>query len=393
MPIVHRYIFTALTAPFAITLLFLTSVFVMTRIPDITHMVINYNTGLSVMMWLILFSLPRFLEFTLPMSVMTAVFLTFMKMRGNNEIIALKGGGVSLYRLVPPVAAFCLLATLVTMAVTVWGVPWGKHSFARKGMEMARNAVHVALEPRQFNTPFDGVMIYAGSVGMRDLQLEDVFIEDSRDPGRTHITVAARGRLVSDPAGRVYTLKLTDGMINRVSPSTGAVEEIRFDTYDIHFDLTEELTQPVDRKRDMDELSLTDLMDLIRSGDLDKKGLTAARMELHEKFSVPVACLCLGILAMSLALRSGVSRQAPGLGLALLVFLGYYLLLALGWSAGETGMYPPVPAMWTPDIIAGVLALVLFQRAVRERRMPRWADFKAQRLKSAASKPAGSGKG
>ena len=41
MKIIHTYIFKELLPPFAISLFFLTFVFLMTRIPEITNMVVN----------------------------------------------------------------------------------------------------------------------------------------------------------------------------------------------------------------------------------------------------------------------------------------------------------------------------------------------------------------
>ena len=59
------------------------------------------------------------MEFTIPMSAMIAVLLTIMRMSGENEIIALKGAGMSLYKLLPPVIMFSVMTLLITMWVTV----------------------------------------------------------------------------------------------------------------------------------------------------------------------------------------------------------------------------------------------------------------------------------
>ena len=64
-------------------------------------MVVNYNSSIMDILLLISYTLPRFMEFTIPMSAMIAVLLTIMRMSGENEIIALKGAGMSLYKLLP----------------------------------------------------------------------------------------------------------------------------------------------------------------------------------------------------------------------------------------------------------------------------------------------------
>ncbi|WP_232367023.1 LPS export ABC transporter permease LptF [Desulfocicer vacuolatum] len=363
----YRYIFRELVSPFGVSLLFLTFVFVMTRIPDITNMVVNYNMGISAVFSLVLYSLPRFMEFTLPMSVMIAVLLTFMRMSGANEIIALKGGGMSIYRLLPPVAFFCTLMTLITLWVTVWAVPWGKHAFTVLGQEMARANINVALKERQFNTPFDNVMIYVSAIDIKTARLKDVFIEDGRDPDSVNITVAAQGALVSRPNEGIYTLTLENGIINQVSLDRSAAHQIQFDRYDINFDVgLPDHKQRIDKK-DLDEMGIRELLTVARDGKQGAEKRHEARMELHEKLAIPFACLALGLLALPLGLQSLSARHAPGFGLALFFFMGYYMLLALGWSAGGSGGYPPGVAMWLPNCVMGGTAIYLIKQVAGER--------------------------
>ncbi len=366
IPILYRYIFRELLSPFGVTLLFLTFVFVMTRIPDITNMVVNYNMGISAVFFLVVYTLPRFMEFTLPMSVMIAVLLTFMRMSGSNEIIALKGGGMTIYRLLPPVTFFCALMTLVTLWITVWAVPWGRVSFSVRGAEMARANINVALKERQFNTPFDNVMIYVNAIDVKTTRLKNIFIEDGRSPDSVNITVAEEGLLVSRVHEGLYTLTLKNGIINQVGLDRGAAHQISFDTYDINFDVGVPEGQQVKNEKDLYEMRPRELWAVARDPKVTVKQRTQAGMELHEKFAVPFACLALGLLALPLGLQSLSSRHASGFGPALVFFMGYYMLLALGWSAGETGGYPPVVAMWVPNGVMGAMAVYLIRRVARE---------------------------
>ena len=367
IPVLYRHIFRELLSPFGVTLLFLTFVFVMTRIPDITNMVVNYNMGISAVFFLVIYTLPRFMEFTLPMSVMIAVVLTFMRMSAANEIIALKGGGMSIYRLVPPVAFFCTLMTLVALWVTVWGVPWGKGAFNVKAVQMAQSNINVALKERQFNTPFDNVMIYVNAIDVKNGRLKDIFIEDGRSPDTVNITVAKRGVLVSRVNEGLYTLRLEDGMINQVDLDGGAAHQIQFDTYDINFNLKSPGKKKDGDKKDLDEMHPKELWSVIKNEKETESQRSAARMELHEKFAVPFACLALGLLALPLGLQSMSSRHASGFGPALVLFMGYYVLLALGWSAGETGGYPAIVAMWLPNGVMAGIAIYLIRRVAREK--------------------------
>ena len=354
-------------SPFAISLFFLTFVFLMTRIPQITNMVVNYNADILSVGLMLVYTLPIFLKYTIPMSVMISILLTFMRMSQENEIIALKGAGVSLYRLLPPVVIFCFLGVLLSMGLTVFGEPWGKLSIKKKSVEIARSSIDAALQERQFNSALEDVMIYVAHVDMKTKTLEDVFIEDRRTKGVISISIAPSGKLIRLEDKRVYTIRLYNGMINQVDIDNNSVNNIRFGDYDINIDLNS--MDKEDRKisKELDERSLGDLIRFIRSGVKNKADLGAALMELHEKFSIPFACLSLGVLAFPLGVQSTSLRRSSGFGLGIFFFLLYYFLLAAGWSVGETGDYPPALGMWLPNVIMGGIGILFLVRNANEK--------------------------
>ena len=364
---INRYIFSELIPPFVISLVFLTFLFLMTRIPEITNMVVNYNTGLGSLLLLLAYSFPRFLEFTIPMSVMISVLLTFMRMTGDNEITALKGGGISIYRILPPVVLFCFLGFLLGVWITTWAVPESRVAFKRKSLEIAKTNLDVALQERKFNTSFKDVMIYVSSVDVNSKKLEDVFIEDRRTKGMVNISVAPEGVLVSNRDEMFYTLRLYNGKINQVDLKDESVNTVTFKTYDINLDLTGGSNSQVRIHKDLDEMSLTELARFIKSEPENKKKLYTALMEMHEKFSLPFACIALGILAFPLGIQSVSLRRSSGFGMAIFFFIVYYLLLALGWAGGETGRYPPAAGMWMPDLIMGAAGVYLLHRNAEEK--------------------------
>lgn len=365
--IINRYIFREFLSPFVISLFFLTFVFLMTRIPEITNMVVNYNAGLLSVVLMVGYTLPKFLEFTIPMAVMISVLLTFMRMAGDNEIIALKGAGISLYKLLPPVLAFCLSGVLLSLCVTIFGVPWGKLALKKKGIEIVQSNIDMAIQERQFNSKIENVMIYVSHVDMNTKSMKDVFIEDRRTRGVVSICVAPSGTLIRSEDGLTYTIRLYDGLINQVDTDKKSVNYIRFGTYDISIDLNTMNKGSSTISKDLDEIGLGELLGLIRSGIKDKARLSEALMELHEKFSIPFACLCLGLLAFPLGIQSSSLRRSSGFGLGMSFFFLYYFLLAAGWSAGETGDYPPLIGMWLPNVLMGGIGIFFLVRNAREK--------------------------
>ncbi len=375
-------------SPFIISLFFLTFVFLMTRIPKITNMIVNYNADISSIGLMIVYTLPRFLEFTIPMSVMISILLTFMRMAQDNEIVALKGAGASLYKILPPVLVFCLAGVFLTMCITVFGVSWGKLSIKKKSVELARTSIDAALQARQFNSELEDVMIYIGHVDMKTKQLKHVFIEDRRAKGVVTISIAPKGKLIQRKDENIYTIRLYNGEINQVNMDDNSVSSLGFGDYDINIDL-DRLSKATGKiSKSLDEKSLVELIGFIKAGVKDKLVLSEALMELHEKFSIPFACLSLGMLAFPLGIQSASFRKSSGFSLGISFFLLYYVLLAAGWSAGETGDYPPIIGMWLPNFIMGGVAIFFLIKNAKEEpvQLPRFLNTAVKTVKTMVSK-------
>jgi len=352
--------------PFIINLLFLTFVFLMAQILDITNLIVNYKVNIISVILLLIFSMPAFLEFTIPMSVMMGVLVTFLQMSNDNEIIALKAGGTNIYKLLPPVILFCISGFLLTLYITVYGVSWGNLSYKKLAIDLATSSFEVGFKERTFNDSFDGIMLYVNKIDMKNKSFRDIFIEDQRDEKMAGTIIAPKGKMIPGPDPFSYTLKLYNGMINQTTLKTRSVHSIKFDTYEINMSLSRSISSAKKNKKRQEEMTLSELMTYIEQTQPDKNDHNSAIMKLHEKFSIPFACIALGILSVPLGLQSVSFKKSAGIGLGFIFFMLYYLMLAAGWSLGESGVYPPVIAMWMPNMVVGIIGIFLLVRTVKE---------------------------
>ena len=95
--LINRYIFKEFVSPFTVNVLFFTFIFLMAELIQITNWIVNYDISLSIILRMILYQTPYFLIFVIPLSIMITVLLTFLRLSSENEILALKSGGISLY--------------------------------------------------------------------------------------------------------------------------------------------------------------------------------------------------------------------------------------------------------------------------------------------------------
>jgi len=364
--IIYKYIFKEMIPPFVISLLFFNFIFLLTKILDITNMIVNYRISLFDVLLLLIYSMPHFLEFVIPMSVMMTVLLTFFRLSSDNEIVALKAGGMSIYKLLPPVLFFCLIGCILTGFMTIYGLPWGRLSFKKLTYEVASSNVNIGMKERTFNDNFEGVMLYMNKIDLKNKALIDIFIEDQRTKNIISTVTAPRGEMYSEPDKLLFHLRLHNGTINQVDIEHSTVHSINFDTYDINLDLKKSVTTKKGQK-DEKEMSIAELNKYFKDTVNKDTKYYAILIEFHRKFSIPFACFALGLLGVPLGVQSKSAKRAFGLGLGLIFFLLYYLMLSAGWVFGEAGVYPPLIGMWMPNIVIGGIGLYLIVRTANDR--------------------------
>ncbi len=365
--IIDRYLFSLMLTPFSINVVFLTFIFLMTQILQITTFIVNHRVGVSTVFWMLVYAMPFFLIFVIPMSVMMAVLLTFLRLSSENEIIALKAGGISIYSLLPPVLLFCFMGSLLTAFMAIYGLPWGRLSFKALAMQIASSNADIAIKERTFNESFKGVMLYVNQTDTKRQRLVDVFIEDQRKMDIVSTVLAPEGKLLGDPEQSAVHLRLFNGTINQVNLKDRSVNTIRFEVYDINLSLKESAAAVSDAPKDEEEMSLSELKNYVNTVKERDSQYYLTLMEYHKKFSIPAACFALGILGVPLGIHSKSAKRSFGILLGLIFFLAYYLMLSMGWVFGETGAYPPAIGMWAPNIVFGGIGIFLLIRSARER--------------------------
>jgi len=367
--IIYRYVFREMIPPFVINLMFFTFVFLMVEMLKVTNMVVNYNVGVFTVLIMLAYSTPYFLTYIIPMSIMIAVLLAFLRLSGDNEIVALKTSGMSIYGLLPPVMLFCLIGCLLTFFMTAYGMPWGRLSVKELTYKVLSSNLEIVLKDRTFNDSFKDVVLYMHKIDPKTKELQDIFIEDKRTQDIVSTVVAPRGKLFSEPDEYIYHLLLYKGVIYQVDVKSRSTNYIDFETYEIRLDIKQaasSLKQGTKRKK---EMNLVELRNYLNNSTRRDSNYYNALMELHKKFSIPIACFALGLLAVPLGIQSGSTKKSFGLVLGMILFLIYYLLLTAGLVLGETGTCPPVIGMWFPNIVMGALGLYLLIKTANERQL------------------------
>jgi lipopolysaccharide export system permease protein len=310
---------------------------------------------------------------------MLSVFLAFMRMSSDRELIALKAGGVSLWQLLASPLWFALLCSLFTLLISLEGIPWGSENFRSTVLQLVTSKARLDLRPGIFNQDIEGFTMFARQVDPVSGRLTQVFIEDATDPDRgVTIILAPRGEIDSDKKREELVFKLWDGR-SYVFGEGSSSNLSDFAYFEHHLDLSVLFEGFRLHNIRPNDLSWRDLKELQKSltGSPNTAFNRRLLLELQKRWSLPVSCLILGFFAVPLACSFEHGKKRLSVILGIVTFFVYYSMHTVGLRLGETGALSPVPAMWMPNIVFFVLGAASFMLALRE---VTWG-FSAFRLK------------
>jgi lipopolysaccharide export system permease protein len=364
MTLTDRGIVKEMTVAFLLGLMVFTFVLLTHKILRLVELIVSKGIGILTVLQLFLYILPYSLVITIPMSALLATLATFTRLAGDGEILALQSAGVSVTRLTRPAVGFGLVASALTLAVTVWILPVSFHAFNNLLFQVIRRHVAVGLQEGIFNSEFEGLILYAEKLDPKTSKLEGIFLVDNRDPGERRVIVARRGQFTSDPQNLRMELSLSDGSIHlSAAELAGRYRLLTFAQYNLTLDVGRTLAGPVQRPLGEKELTLPELRQ--RALDLRAQGKNyhPPMVEFHKKLAIPFSCVLFTLVAVPLGSRF----RKGGRGLSLIISvgcaLGYYMLIVGGEGLGDRGLVPEALAMWLPNLLIALGGSVLLLRA------------------------------
>lgn len=367
--IVHRQIFRELAGNFVLTVACLLGLILVGRLLQMRDILLSQNIGAVDLALLFLYLSPFFLLLITPIATMLSVFLTFLRMSTDKELVALKANGVSLYQLVHAPLAFSALCMLLTFFISFWGLAWGMDNFKTTLMDLARTRTQVALQPGIFNKDFPGLIFHAQDVDKKDNTLHHVFVQDTTRQGATVNIVAPVGSVRADVEQEAIAVEFRNGSIYRREGEK--LDVLHFGHYSVNLPL-ESLLGSISQFQGIQakEMSVGELRRQSRDPAVWKQYgehfVRKLKTELQKRYALPVGCFVLGFFAMPIACVFTGLRQQVGLVLSLGLFVVYYSLFSVTVSLGETGALPQA-AVWAPNVLFLGIAAVGLRVASRER--------------------------
>jgi lipopolysaccharide export system permease protein len=356
----YLYLLKELIQIFLLSLGILTFVFVLSRIGKIADLVINKGVEIKDIILLIVYSSPPYLTFTLPMAFLLSSIVVLGRLSTENEILALKASGVNLKCLFIPIVAIGVIITLIGLLNTNMLLPKSSELFRATLINIVKKGITVEDKEGVFNDSIPGIVIYIDKVDTKNKFLSGIIISDDRDKALKQTISASKGIINLDSVTLDLYFVLEDGNLHRWEKAQDVYRNLSFKNYTFSMNLANMLPQNSNlRKRpyEMDKKELNKA--LIHANNQDDR--YDILLEIYKRISLPLSSLAFIFLTIPLGIKRNIEGKFSGILYSLLLFIFYYILMAITENLGKTIHLPVVITSFTPNVIISIIGLYLLR--------------------------------
>jgi LPS export ABC transporter permease LptG/LPS export ABC transporter permease LptF len=362
-----RYVFREILTSSLLGTLLATFVIFLHGADSLLKLLVGTSPAPSTVAILLALALPPVLPFTIPFGVLVGILIGLGRLSADGEIVAMRAAGVSSRKVIAPVLTFALLG----MGLAAWAslrlTPYSYRESARLAAELAASRSSADVQQRVFIEDFPNTILYVDAVKPgppgAPVLWERLFIADTTKPEdrKKGMAEKADGPLITTARFAVAT---SDPKNNRV-----LLELHDYSTHEMGKDLLShdmaaslgnqelKVKPPEQTNRRPREMGTRQLLHYKGEDKLE------AGIELHQRFTFPVACVTLALVGIPL----GIATRKGGKSAAYLIalFLGFFCYwlssMALQNVAKQRTLSVPV-AIWLPNAVFGIAGVFFLSR-------------------------------
>jgi lipopolysaccharide export system permease protein len=358
--ILDRFILGQMLAPFLFGIMSFTVILVAGDLLfRLANLVIQNGVSLGVVTRLFLYSLPRVIVLTIPMSCLLSSLLGFGSMSSNSELVALKSAGVSFGRIVRPLVIAGIFISIIAFAMNETIVPTSERIAANVLRYEAFRTIPPLFKEHVFIREESGGklerVLYIGAVKPKTGEMSDILIQEFREDRISRLVTASRGNW-KDGAWWMY-----DGRVFDVGDGGSVNLLFSFETQRLNLSIP---PSEIDSgSLDPSEMGIDELYATIKSAVHQGSDTNELRMLMHLRIAVPWASVVLVLVGAAVGSRPQRSGSSIGLGLSVIIVFAYYVVMSLFKALGDAGFVPVLIAAWAPNASFLAVGSVLARRA------------------------------
>ena len=428
MRTLSRYILGQQIAPFLFGIFIILFILILDFLYKNLEVLIGKGVPILVSFELLTLSMGWMMVMAVPMAVLIATLISFMRMSSDNEIVAMKTGGMSLIAIARPVLIAGVALSFVMIPVHNFVVPETNHRLANLLVSIHRKKPALQLRDGVFMNDIKGYSILVNKSTGREIEGVTISKIEEGKPAQT--IRAERGEIYFADDGSTLVLKLYNGEIHDVDEKDPK-RYLRLSFNEHTMNIPDAGTQLIRLEREHRgdrEMSITDLraemeqvqskieaqgeqvLRIVResSADLEefyrtstaedaneegpaarqatsivssagdklrsvrsqieshRRRLRSLSVEVHKKIALSFACIVFVIIGVPIGVRAREASAGAGMMISILFFAVYYAFLKVGENLADRGLMQPMLSMWAANIVLGAVGLYLFARANRE---------------------------
>lgn len=373
LSVMDRYIVTELLPPFLFGVGAFSSIGVaIGTLFDLVRRVTDSGLPITIALNILLLKLPEFVVYAFPMSTLLATLMTYSRLSSDSELVALRGCGISLYRLVVPALILSFLVTGFTFAFNEVVVPGANYEAART-LERALKQDRLPFQEK--NILYQEFRDVRQPDGQTSQMLARMFYAQQFDgrnmKGLTILDFSQAGLnqiVTAESASWNLTKNIWDfsnGTIYVVAADGSYRNILKFEKQQLQLPRA-----PLDlatQKQDYAEMNITEAQQYLAllQQSSDEKKIRKLRVAIQGKFALPFVCVVFGLIGAVLGSRPQRTSRATGFGISVIVIFSYYLMSFITSALGQTGTLSPFLAGWLPNMLGLAASGFLLVRSAR----------------------------
>jgi LPS export ABC transporter permease LptG/LPS export ABC transporter permease LptF len=372
--ILSRIIFFEIAASALLGALMFIFVLFLQKAGQLFSILVSASATPETVGYLFLLLLPATMPLTLPLGSLVGTLIALGRMSSDGEITALRASGVPAWRVVWPVATFGLLAMSATAACSLYLTPWSNAEMVRVINRLGAAQLTAEIQPRVFEESFPNRILYIGDVVPgKPARWRNVFIADLTAPVENkatgtatrgegpQITIASEAIVLVDELRNRLQLSLLNGSTYEAANDPAEYRTMSFPRGE------QELASRERREVKAKNYVATPTLELIAER---RAGGVEARLELHQRFALPLACVLLALTGLPLGVSSRKGGKSAAFVVTVLFALFYYMTLMALIGLAREGRIGPAFAVWAPDVAFALAAAFLLLRLERPHDIP-----------------------
>jgi lipopolysaccharide export system permease protein len=304
---------------------------------------------------------PGLASLLLPISVFLGIMLAYGRLYVDSEMAVMKACGVSEWYVTRVMLVLSVFMMILTGIMTLWLSPLSAEQEYQLREQATAEAGIAAIIPGRFQQTSNGkAVIFVHDIDSEDgAPLKRVFLSQhqqlpSGEP-RVHVVYADQGSVSVAPTG-AQTLVLNEGQQYEGGVTQNNYRIVEFDEYQIQ--ISEQA--PTQANRKMEAVPTLELLEI---------GSVESLAEFQWRIAIPLSLPFLVLIAVPLSAVDPRQGRFGKMFPAILLYLGYFLLLLASRRVLEDGKIPIQIGLWW---VHGVMLIIGVALIARDRKTGTW---------------------